>query len=227
VTLRLQSASTARAATPVHIAHASTTELAGDLAVPNRARGLVLFPHHSVMSRSAPVAKFLADLLYQHELATLLVDLLTETEEAIDERTGKLRFDMTLLSTRILGICSWAQREPRVSGLSAGLFVTKTMTGAALLAATQQPTGFRTVVSYSGRPDLAGSALGRVMMPTLFIVGSADEQSRHLSRQAIDRMHNDARLEVVTSTSGPVEEAAALEHVGRLSAAWFIERLKN
>lgn len=79
----MQSASTARAATPVRIAHASTTALAGDLAVPNRARGLVLFPHHSVMSRNAPDAKFLADLLYQHELATLLVDLLTETEEAI------------------------------------------------------------------------------------------------------------------------------------------------
>lgn len=180
-----------------------------------------------MMSRSEPVAQFLADLLYRHQLATLLVDLLTETEEAIDQRTGKLRFDMTLLSTRILAICSWAQRQPRVSGLPAGLFVTNTMTGAALVAATQQPTGFRTVVSYSGRPDLAGSALGRVMMPTLFIVGSADEESRHLSRHAIDRMHNDARLEIVTHASGPFEEPAALEHLGQLSAAWFVERLRN
>ena len=201
--------------------------LAGDLAVPNRARGLVLFPHRSVMSRSEPMAQFLADLLYQHELALLLVDLLTETEQAIDERTGKLRFDMTLLSARILAICGWAQRDPRVIGLPAGLFATNTTTGAALVAATQQPAGFRTVVSYSGRPDLAGSALGRVMIPTLFIVGSADEPSRHLSRHAIDRMHNDARLEIVANASGRFEEPDALACVGRLSAGWFTERLAN
>jgi len=223
----MQSASTARIAAPVHIAITPAARLAGDLAVPDRARGLVLFPHGGIMSRSAPAAQFLADLLYQHDLATLLVDLLTETEEAIDERTGKLRFDMTLLSARIHAICSWAQRDRGVTGLPIGLFGTHTTTGAALLAATQQPMGFQTVVSYAGRPDLAGSALGRVMIPTLFIVGSADEPSRHLSRHAIDRMHNDARLEIVASASGLFEEPAALESVGRLSAAWFIERLTN
>jgi putative phosphoribosyl transferase len=211
----------------VEVAIGSTARLAGDLAVPDRARGLVLFAHPSIMSRSAPAAQVLADLLYQHDFATLLVDLLTETEEAIDERTGKLRFDVTLLSTRILAICSWAQRQTRVRGLPVGLLGTNTTTGAALLAATHQPTGFQTVVSYSGRPDLAGSALGRVMIPTLFIVGSADEPLRHLTRHAIDRMHNDARLEIVADASGLFEEPAALESVGRLSAAWFIERLTN
>ena len=139
--VHMQSASTDRTATPVYIAHASTTGLAGDLAIPNRARGLVVFPHRSVMSRSAPVAQFLADVFYQRELATVLVDLLTEAEDAIDERTGKVRFDMTFLSTRILAICGWAQRDPRVIGLPAGLFVTNTTIGAALVAATQQPTG--------------------------------------------------------------------------------------
>ena len=221
----MQAASTARAATPVHVAITSTAALAGELAVPDRARGLVLFPLRSIMSRRAPAAQFLADLLYQHEFATLLVDQLTETEDAIDARTGKLRFDMSLLSTRILAMCTWVQRDQRVTGLPVGLFATNTTTGAALLAATHQPAGFQTVVSYSGRPDLAGSALGRVMIPTLFIVGSADEPSRHLSRHAIDRMHNDARLEIVTDASGLFEEPAALAQVGRLSAAWFTERL--
>ena len=176
------------------------------------------------MSRSAPAAQFLADALYQHHFATLLVDLLTEKEEAIDERTGKLRFDMTLMSTRILAIGSWAQRDARVRGLPVGLFGTDTLVGAALLAVTQQPASFQTVVSYSGRPDLAGSALGRVMLPTLFIVGSAEEPSRNLSRHVIDRMHNDARLEVIDETSAP-EEQAALDQVVRLAAAWFAERL--
>ena len=223
----MQPASTGRASTPVLVAIGSTARLAGDLAVPDGARGLVLFPHLSIMSRCAPAAQFLADLLYRHDFATLLVDLLTETEEAIDERTGKLRFDMTLLSTRILAICSWAQREQRVTGLPVGLIGTNTTTGAALLAATEQPARFRTLVSYSGRPDLAGCALGRVMIPTLFIVGSADEQSRHLSRHAVDRMHNDARLEIVADASGRLEEPDALESVGGLSAAWFAERLAN
>jgi len=222
----MQSASTTRAATPVHVTIGSTTLLAGDLAVPDRARGLILFPHGSVINRSAPSAQFLADLLYQHDFATLAIDLLTEKEQAIDERTGKLRFDMALLSTRIVATCSWAQRRERLTGLPVALFGTGTMAAAALVAATQQPTGFQTVVSYSGRPDLAGSALGRVMIPTLFIVGPG-EQWRDLSRRAIERMHNDARLEIVASASELFEEPAGLDRLGQLSAAWFTERLRN
>jgi putative phosphoribosyl transferase len=227
VSLHIQSASTTRAADPVHVTIGSTAVVAGDLAVPDRARGLVIFPHGSVISRSAPPAQFLADLLYQHDFATLVIDLLTEKEQAIDERTGKLRFDMALLSTRILAICSWAQRRERITGLPVGLFGSNTMAAAALVAATQQPTGFQTVVSYSGRPDLAGSALGRVMIPTLFIVASADEQWRDPSRRAIERMHNDARLEIVANASELFEEPAGLDRVGQLSAAWFTARLRN
>jgi len=132
-----------------------------------------------------------------------------------------------LLSTRILAICSWAQRRERITGLPVGLFGSNTIAAAALVAATQQPTGFQTVVSYSGRPDLAGSALGRVMIPTLFIVASADEQWRDPSRRAIERMHNDARLEIVANASELFEEPAGLDRVGQLSAAWFTARLRN
>jgi putative phosphoribosyl transferase len=209
----------------VHVTIGSAAVLAGDLNVPDRARGLVIFPHGSIVSRSAPPAQFLADTLYQHDFATLEIDLLTETEQAIDERTGKLRFDMALLSTRILAVCSWAQRRERISGLPVGLFGTHTMAAAALVAATQPSGGFRTVVSYAGRPDLA--ALGRVMIPTLFIVGSADDRWRDLSRRAIERMHNDARLEIVANASELFEEAAGLDQLGQLSAAWFTERLRN
>ena len=223
----MQSASATRAADAVDVTIGSAAVLTGDLAVPERTRGLVIFPHGSVISRSAPSAQFLADLLYQRDFATLVIDLLTEKEQAIDERTGKLRFDMALLATRILAVCSWAQRRERLAGLPVGLFGTNTTAAAALVAATQQPNGFQTVVSYSGRPDLAGSALGRVMIPTLFIVASADEQWRDLSRRAIERMHNDARLEIVASASELFEEPGGLDRVGELSAAWFIERLTN
>jgi putative phosphoribosyl transferase len=222
-----QSAATPRATRPVQVAIGSNATLAGELAVPCRVRGLVVFTHGSIMSRSATPAQSLADVLRQHDLATLLIDLLTEKEEAVDERTGKLRFDMTLLANRIVSVCSWAHHEAQLSELPIGLLGTHTPSGAALVAASQHPRGFQTVVSYSGRPDLAGSALGRVMIPTLFIVGSADEHAHDLSRHAIERMHNDARLEVVNSASGRFEEPAALDEVGRLSAEWFCQRLKN
>jgi putative phosphoribosyl transferase len=228
VTIQVQSASTTRAARPVHVALGSTTTLAGDLAVPDRAHGLVLFPHGSIISRSAPAAQFLADALHQHGLATLMIDLLTEREEEIDERTGKLRFDMALLANRIISVAAWAQDElyePTRHALRTGLFGTHTAAGAALVAVTQQPGGFQTVASYSGRADLAGSALGRILIPTLFIVGSTDEQGRSLTRHAIERMHNDARLELVATPSGALEAPPALDQVARLSAEWFAQRL--
>jgi putative phosphoribosyl transferase len=227
VATQTQSASAVRATRPVIIPVGSTATLAGELAVPDHAQGLVIFAHGSCTARSGAGAQSLADTLHRHGLATLLIDLLTEKEEDIDERTGKLRFDMVLLSNRIVSIGSWAQRDAQVSGLPVGLFGTHTAVGAALLAVTQQPRGFKTVVSYSGRPDLAGSALGRVMIPTLFMVGSADEQATDLSRITIERMHNDARLEVIANASGAFEEAPALDQVARMAAEWFSQRLRN
>jgi putative phosphoribosyl transferase len=227
VTLHAPSASAARLTRPIAVAIGPTTTLAGELAVPGDTLGLVLSVHGSATSRSGRPAQFLADTLHQHGLATLLIDLLTEQEEQIDERTGKLRFDMALLSNRIVAVCGWAQRDPQVGGLPAGLLGTHTAAGAALVAVTQQPRAFQTVVSYSGRPDLAGSALGRVMIPTLFIVGGADERVRDLSRHTVERMHNDARLEVIGNASGAFEEPASLDQVGRLSAEWFVARLRN
>jgi putative phosphoribosyl transferase len=221
-----QSASATRVTRPVHVAIATTATLAGELAVPDRAMGLVIFAHCNGTRRAGAAAQFLAEALHQHSLATVLIDLLTEKEEAIDERTGKLRFDMALLSNRIIAIANWTQYERGVRALPVGLFGTHTAAAAALVAATQHPRGFQTVVSYSGRPDLAGSALGRVMIPTLFIVGSADEAAQDLSRHAIERMHNDARLEVVANASGELEETAALEQVARLAGGWFAQRLR-
>jgi putative phosphoribosyl transferase len=227
VTAHTQSASAARATRPVSVPLQGTATLAGELAVPAHADGLIIFAHGNGTGRSGPAAQYLGDTLYQRGLATLLVDLLTEREDEIDVRTGKLRFDMALLSDRILAICSWAQREPTVSGLPVGLFGTHTAAGAALVAATQQPPAFQTVVSYSGRPDLAGSALGRVMIPTLFIVGSADQHAETLNRHTIERMHNDARVEVIANAADMLEEPAALDRIARVSAEWFAEHLKN
>lgn len=227
VALHTQSASAARPTRPVLVAVSATATLAGELAVPDRAHGLVIFAHGSGTTRCGAAAQSLADTLHRHGLATLLIDLLTEKEEEIDERTGKLRFDMVLLSDRIVAICGWAQRDPQVSGLPTGLFATHTAAGAALLAVTQQPRAVRTVVSCSGRPDLAGSALGRILMPTLFIVGSAEEQVRDLNGRAIERMHNEARLEVVAAASRARDATIGLDEVGRMAAEWFERMLGN
>jgi putative phosphoribosyl transferase len=199
--------------------------LAGDLAVPARVRGLVIFAHGSGSSRISPRNRHIADVLDRGDLATLLVDLLTMDEEDTDLRTGRLRFDMMLLASRLVAFCAWAQRLPKLRGLPVGLFGASTGGGAALLAAAQQPRGFRAVVARGGRPDLVGSAIRRVMAPTLLIVGERDEQVLDINRRALERMLTEARLEVVPGATHFFEEAGKLDHVAQLTADWFRERL--
>jgi len=209
---------------PVRIAIGSRT-LAGDVAVPATAHGLVIFANASGSSRFAPRHRYLADVLDSHRLATVLIDLLTEEEETADERAGRLKFDMRLLADRLIAICAAALREPDLIALPVGLLGTSTGGGAALWAAAQQPKDFRAIVSSSGRPDLVGSALGRVMVPTLFIVGERDEQAINVHRRAIDSMHNDARLEIVPAATAHFEQAGTLAQVAQLAADWFNEHL--
>jgi putative phosphoribosyl transferase len=199
--------------------------LAGDLAVPAGVRGLVIFAHGSGSNRISPRNRHIADVLDRGELATLLVDLLTLEEEETDLRTGRLRFDMTLLASRLVAFCSWAQRVPKLRGLPVGLFGASTGGGAALLAAAQQPRSVRAVVARGGRPDLAGSAIRRVMAPTLLIVGERDEHVLDINRHAVERMLTEVRLEVVPGATHFFEEAGTLDQVGQLAADWFRERL--
>jgi dienelactone hydrolase len=202
-----------------------TRTLLGDLAIPEAVRGLVIFAHGSGSSRQSPRNRQIADVLDRANLATLLVDLLTEEEIDTDARTGRLRFDMTLLASRLIAFFGWAQRIPALRARPVGLFGASTGGGAALLAAAQQPRSFHAVVARSGRPDLAGSAIRRVMAPTLLIVGERDHQALDLNRRAAERMLTEVRLEVVPGATHFFEEAGALAQVAQLTRDWFHERL--
>jgi dienelactone hydrolase len=200
--------------------------LAGDLSVPAGAQGLVIVA--SASGRFSPRSKYLADALDRHLLATLLIDLLTEEEEAADERAGRLKFDIRLLADRLVAIGDRARREPDLRALPVGLLGASTGGSAALWAVAQQPRDFRAIVSFGGRPDLAGSALGRVMVPTLFIiVGERDEQMIDVHERALFRMHNDTRLEIVAGATSQFEEADALAWVAALAAGWFNKHLTD
>ena len=213
-----------RAARPVHVP-VGRHVLAGNLAVPDQARGLVMFAHGSGSSRFSPRNRFVADTLHQHRLATLLIDLLTEEEEQLDEKTGRLRFDIRMLADRLVALGGWAQREPVLRDLHVGLFGASTGGGAALLAAAQDPHTVHAVVSRGGRPDLAGAALMRVLAPTLLIVGERDEPVIHLNQQAMAQMRAEARLEIVPRATHLFEEAGALARVAQLASDWFTTHL--
>lgn len=206
--------------TLVHVL-TSTATLEGNLSVPAGASGVVLFAHGSGSSRRSPRNRYVAQVLQEGGLATLLVDLLTADEEAIDTLTAKLRFDMNLLSTRLIGAVDWLSDYPATRNLGIGLFGASTGGGAALIAASARPGQVAAVVSRGGRPDLAGSALPQVEVPTLLIVGGRDTQVIQMNRQAMAQMRGEKKLEIVPEASHLFEEPGALEEVARLAREWF------
>ena len=212
--------SQARAARPIRIAIGAKT-LVGDLAIPDRAIGFVVFAHGSGSSRLSPRNRYVADVLDQHALATLLIDLLTEQEEDVDDRTGALRFDIDLLADRLIAIAAWRGRMPDLQALPMGLFGASTGGGAAIVAAAKQPHAFRAIVSRGGRPDLAGAALPSVTAPTLLIVGGADEAVIGMNEAAMRQMRCERKLEIVPHATHLFEERGALERVAVLAADWF------
>jgi putative phosphoribosyl transferase len=201
--------------------------LEGTLTVPAGARGVVVFAHGSGSSRHSPRNRYVAGELQRGGLATLLMDLLTADEEAIDLRTRQLRFDIPLLAERLVGAADWLGREPSTRDLRLGAFGSSTGGGAALVAAAQRPEAVRAVVSRGGRPDLAGDALSRVTAPTLLIVGGRDEVVIELNREASERMTACAerRLEIVPGATHLFEEPGALEKVAGLARDWFTRHL--
>jgi putative phosphoribosyl transferase len=209
-----------RTTLPVRIELASCV-LEGELAVPARPTALVLFAHGSGSSRFGPDTRFLADTLDRHDMATLLIDLLSEDEELRDERTGRLRFDVSLLARRLAGIAAWTLEVPDLRGLRLGLFGASTGAAAALLAAAQQPQIFHAIVSRSGRPDLAGSALTRLMAPTLLIAAEHDKPTVAVNQRATSQIRSEVRLEIVRGATQLFEEPGALDEVATLAAHWF------
>ncbi|MCP9927461.1 dienelactone hydrolase family protein [Cyanobium sp. CH-040] len=200
-------------------------ELAGDLVLPGPRRGLVLFAHGSGSSRFSSRNRFVAAVLQRAGLATLLFDLLTAEEERRDRVDAALRFDIPLLSERLIGAIDWTAAQPQLSGLPLGLFGASTGAAAALIAAAERPAGVHAVVSRGGRPDLAMAALPQVRCPTLLIVGGRDPEVLQLNRQAAAALRAPQALELVPGASHLFEEPGTLAAASRLACDWFLEHL--
>jgi putative phosphoribosyl transferase len=200
------------------------TTLRGSLCRPPSAQALVLFAHGSGSGRLSPRNRAVAKYLSDAGLATLLFDLLTAEEEAVDLVTRELRFNIGLLAERLAQATQWVLRHPDLKSLMVGYFGASTGAAAALVAAAERPE-VRAVVSRGGRPDLAGAALRRVRAPTLLIVGGLDLEVLELNRAACAALAGEACLEVVPGATHLFEEAGALERVAALALAWFRRHL--
>jgi putative phosphoribosyl transferase len=195
--------------------------LSGDLGLPVQPRGVVLFAHGSGSSRHSRRNQHVARTLERRGLATLLIDLLTPEEEAIDEQTGEHRFNIEMLSERLAAVVDWLRARRETASLPIGLFGASTGGGAALMAAAARPRDIAAVVSRGGRPDLAGVALPRVTAPTLLIVGGADTPVIAMNREAMRQIRGEVALEIVPGATHLFEEPGALERVAELAGDWF------
>lgn len=199
--------------------------LPGSLVVPAHAPGIVAFAHGSGSSRFSPRNRAVAKTLSEAGLATLLFDLLTAEENEIDLRTRELRFDIELLTERLIGAVDWLGKRDEVAEAAVGLFGASTGAAAALRAAAERPKSVAAVVSRGGRPDLAGDALSRVEAPTLLIVGGEDGVVIGMNQQAAARLHCEHRLDIVPGATHLFEEPGKLEQVARLARDWFLHYL--
>jgi putative phosphoribosyl transferase len=201
-------------------------ELEGYLSLPTDPTGAVIFAHGSGSSRHSPRNRYVADLLNEGALATLLIDLLTGDEQEVDLQTAQLRFDIPFLAGRLVAITQWLGQQPQSAHLKAGYFGASTGAGAALVAAAELPDLVHAVVSRGGRIDLAGTALAKVQAPTLAIVGGNDSVVLELNQKALARMNCVKRLDVIPGASHLFEEPGTLPQVAMLARAWFTEKLR-
>src|SRR6202790_10220 len=204
---------------------AGAVTLEGNLTLPQDSQAVVLFAHGSGSSRHSPRNRYVARMLNEAKLATLLIDLLTPHEEVIDERTAQLRFDIDLLAERLVDTTDWLSQYPDTKHLRIGYFGASTGAAAALVAAAGRPDAVRAIVSRGGRPDLAGAALTSVQAPTLLIVGEHDDQVVQLNRQALTQLRCEKRLVIVPGATHLFEEPGALDEVARLARDWFQRHL--
>jgi dienelactone hydrolase len=205
--------------------HAGRAALSGNLDIPEGAAGLVVFAHGSGSSRHSPRNQFVARTLNNAGLGTLLFDLLTQDEEAIDMQTRELRFNIRLLAERLVHATKWAKQQVQTRDLRIGYFGSSTGGAAALVAAAGNPQAVGAVVSRGGRPDLAGEALPKVQAPTLLIVGSNDDIVIELNEQARDKMSCEVKLEIIPGATHLFEEPGALEKVAKLASDWFVKQV--
>src|SRR5579885_765446 len=198
--------------------------LAATLTESVQARGLVIFAHGSGSSRHSARNIFVAEQLNERGFSTLLLDLLTPSEDRIDRVTAELRFDIELLATRVERASAWAETDPRLRSLAQGYFGASTGAAAALVAASVRPS-VRAVVSRGGRPDLAGAALPYVQAATLLLVGGNDPVVLQLNEEAKRRMRAVCELIVILGAGHLFEEAGALEAVAKRAGDWFERHL--
>jgi len=199
--------------------------LDGDLSVPDGATGLVIFAHGSGSSRFSPRNRYVARQLQEGGLGTLLFDLLTEDEEEVDVRTREYRFNIELLTRRLVGAVDWASDFEATSNLIYGYFGSSTGAAAALKAAARRPDATGAVVSRGGRVDLAEEDLERVEAPSLFIVGGEDHTVLDLNRGALAWMSCETELEIVPGAGHLFEGEGELEQVAGLARDWFVRHL--
>ncbi|MDP2762158.1 MAG: dienelactone hydrolase family protein [Sideroxyarcus sp.] len=207
--------------TAVHIP-ADAVELDGELIIPAPAGSVVLFAHGSGSSRFSPRNTYVAKVLQQRGIGTLLFDLLTREED----QDYETRFDIALLTQRLLSATAWLQSRPQTQTLKLGYFGASTGAAAALQAAAKMGSQVAAVVSRGGRPDLAGeAALRRVITPTLLIVGGADYEVIELNRQAYARMNCEKELTLIPGATHLFEEPGTLEQAAHSAADWFAQHL--
>jgi dienelactone hydrolase len=208
----------------VHVSAGSVT-LDGNLTLTEESRAIVLFAHGSGSSRHSPRNRYVARVLNEAKLATLLIDLLTLDEEVIDARTAQLRFDIELLAERLVHATDWLTQSPDTKHLRIGYFGASTGAAAALVASAVRPDAVHAIVSRGGRPDLAGAALVHVRAPTLLIVGENDDQVIQLNREALAQLRCEKQLVIVPGATHLFEEPGALDEVARLARDWFHRHL--
>ncbi len=202
-------------------------KLFGSLFIPDRPVGLVVFAHGSGSSRFSPRNQAVADFLNRADLATLLFDLLTREENDFDQYTRQFRFDIKLLTDRLVGAIDWLSHYELTRGLPIGLFGASTGAAAALRAAADRPDAVDAVVSRGGRPDLADERLPKVRAPTLLIVGGEDTPVIELNEWAAERLTAVHRLEIVPGATHLFEESGALERVAELARDWFLKYFRR
>jgi dienelactone hydrolase len=198
-----------------------SVELEAELIIPAHAHGIVLFAHGSGSSRHSRRNQFVASVLRESGMGTCLLDLLTQSEEQKDSSSGEFRFDIELLTNRLIGSTRWISRHPSAKTHRLGYFGASTGAAAALSAAAVVGNGISAVVSRGGRPDLAYDQLPHVLAPTLLIVGERDEAVLQLNKEAYQRLHCIRKLAIVPGATHLFEESGTLEKVANLAAGWF------
>jgi dienelactone hydrolase len=201
--------------------------LDGDLMIPSSARGIVLFAHGSGSSRRSPRNMSVARVIREAGVGTLLFDLLTREEESVDVFTRHLRFDIELLTTRLIDATNWVAGQGVTRGLGIGYFGSSTGAAAALMAAANSGEKIGAVVSRGGRPDLAGDAAPLVKAPTLLIVGERDESVVELNQEAYARLRGEKEMRIIPGATHLFEEPGALEQVAHFAAHWFRDHLQS